>query len=63
MKSIKLRKGWTVDSSILPSEFSNKILVCNFEPINEVWMNTLSDVSAYRHSGKRTDVGVWKPKK
>lgn len=63
MKSIKLSKGWTVDSTVLPSDFSDKILVCNYEALNEVWMNTFNDVSDFRNSGQRHDVGVWKPKK
>ena len=64
MNSIKLKKGWTVDSRILPSEFSNKILVFNYwGALNEVWMNTFNDVSDYRYSGNRYIVGVWKPKK
>ena len=63
MESIKLRKDWKVDSTCLPSEFSNKILVCNYESLNEVWMNTFNDVFMFRHSGNRSDIGVWKPKK
>lgn len=58
-----MRKGFTIDHSLMITRRPNAILVSNYTPDNEIVNYSTDDtLEAVRADKTRSDVGMWKIK-